>query len=56
MCDVGVATITITAQGYGSAPSLFDHFLVKVLNEEKLVDMQLDELDADAEEDILRGY
>jgi len=45
---------TITAKGYGSALSLLDHFLVKVLNEEKLVDMQLDELDADAE-DILRG-
>jgi hypothetical protein len=43
---------TITAKGYGSALSLFDHFLIKVLNEEKLVDMQLDELDADAE-DIL---
>jgi hypothetical protein len=51
--DVGMATIT--AQGYASALSLFDHFLVKVLNEEKLVDMQLDELDADVE-DILRGY
>lgn len=50
--DVGMATIT--AKGYGSALSLLDHFLVKVLNEEKLVDMQLDELDADAE-DILRG-
>jgi hypothetical protein len=48
--DVGMTTIT--AQGYTSALSLFDHFLVKVLNEEKLVDMQLDELDADVE-DIL---
>jgi hypothetical protein len=51
--DVGMATIT--AQGHASALSFFDHFLVKVLNEEKLVDMQLDKLDADVE-DILQGY
>jgi hypothetical protein len=43
---------TITAQGYASALYLFDHFLIKVLNEEKLVDMQLDEHNADVE-DIL---
>jgi hypothetical protein len=51
--DVGMATITVKA--YKSALSLFDHFLVNVLCESKLADMELDELDADAE-DILRGY
>ena len=51
--DVGMATIT--AKGYKSALSLFDHFLVNVLNENKLADMDIGELDADAE-DILRGY
>jgi hypothetical protein len=46
---------TITVKAYKSALSLFDHFLVNVLCESKLADMELDELDADAE-DILRGY
>jgi hypothetical protein len=46
---------TITAKGYGSALSCFDHFLVNVLNENKLADMQLDKLDTVAE-DVLPGY
>jgi hypothetical protein len=50
-----VMMATITAKGYRSALSRYDRFLVNVLNENKLMDMQLDKLDADAE-DILPGH
>lgn len=51
--DIGISQMT--ASGYKSALSLFDHFLVSVLNQAELENMHVDRLDAEAE-DILRGY
>ena len=44
-----------TLRGYNSAISLFNHFLVNVLNETEIEDYEIERLDADVE-DILRGY
>ena len=51
--DVGISSMT--AAGYKSALSLFDHFLVSVLNQTKLESIHVERLDAEVE-DILRGY
>jgi hypothetical protein len=40
---------------YNSAISLFNHFLVNVLNETEIEDYEIERLDADVE-DILQGY
>ena len=44
-----------TLRGYNSAISLFNHFLVNVLNETEIEDYEIERLNADVE-DILRGY
>jgi hypothetical protein len=52
VCDLGRS---LSLRGYNSAISLFNHFLVNVLNETKIEDYEIERLDADVE-DILRGY
>jgi hypothetical protein len=44
---------SLSLRGYNSAISLFNHFLVNVLNETEIEDYEIERLDADVE-DILR--
>ena len=46
---------SLSLRGYNSAISLFNHFLVNVLNETEIEDYEIERLDANVE-DILRGY
>jgi hypothetical protein len=44
-----------TVKGYKSAISLFNHFLVNVINKPEIEDFEMERLNADVE-DILQGY